>query len=1011
MLKFIKKFLLIILVFCLNLFAWEKNYGTEADDYGSNVTESEFYGGYIIVGTTRYCENEIDGYLVRINEGGSIMWENHYGAADYREIMHSTCASNYGIISAGEAWRFHPAMKEWSYPFVMKTDYEGNPFWIYRGSVGVYRTLTSGMEISNDVYVATGWAKYGGDPPITVLYWVKFERNERGIGPTNEKFHYKSFAGHAEGYSIQKINNGYIVVGAHWFENIGAAQDCEVYLLKLNDNGDKIAEHTFGGSDEDIGYCVVKTYDGGYVITGCTRSLGIGRRDVYLIKINAYLTKEWERTYGGTKDDIGYGVQQMPDSGYIICGTSQSLNPDGRDEIYFLRVDKNGNKLFERTFGKPQFYCYGSSIKLTSDGGYILVGTERYGGGVPINKGDEVYCIYGESVNQPTLMCFNPVVHEGFCIHWADNSTNEIRFEIDRKIGEAGTWVTIGTANANVTSYCDTDFGLYYGQDVYYRVRAVSEYNSSSPSNEIKVRISGPGIFSDTIAGVDFYHSTRNLFRDNNGNYHLVLKHHNRLWYTKSTNNGQAWSLAKILTSVGPEIPSMVATSTGLPCFVWQEKTGTPSNWRYDLVYAYIDAGGNLHKTTLVDDAYHILWPTIAITADDQIYLAFLHTHAQTGKITTLKFYYNNPQYSVYREFANCNFAQNLRLIVDASNNPHLVWDEYWSQNYQNVAREVRRIYYGKPGGGKEIVAEGFLSGWYLRMVHAPDISCAGTGIHVCWALRVQQPSGWREEIYYRFRTTSGWGNTIKLSEDITSLGTSPGCARFIGSKVFCLANNRIYVIYPHNPSKAAVVLQDVSGYDAVPAPPFSTLGGASAIAHSMITNTPGLYKIGFTIKIVPYVPPYTPILVYSFPSEMPVEFTAYNNSQRLFRDAQGVLHLAFTNGDSVYHTFLQGDSWSEPVAIGQGKYPALALDNNGRLHCIWSYNQGMPGLLEELRYSVYNGSQWSPAIPLMHTYNSFFWGVGAPSLVIKDSIAYITFKSYFGPTYHPEPGSPAPQV
>ena len=70
-----------------------------------------------------------------------------------------------------------------------------------------------------------------------------------------------------------------------------------------------------------------------------------------------------------------------------------------------------------------------------------------------------------------------------------------------------------------------------------------------------------------------------------------------------------------------------------------------------------------------------------------------------------------------------------------------------------------------------------------------------------------------------------------------------------------------------------------------------------------------------------------------------------------------------------------------------------------------------MPDFLEELRFSVFDGVSWSEPVSLMHTYNSFLWGVGAPSLAIKDSIAYITFKSYFGPTYHPEPGGPAPQV
>jgi hypothetical protein len=140
-------------------------------------------------------------------------------------------------------------------------------------------------------------------------------------------------------------------------------------------------------------------------------------------------------------------------------------------------------------------------------------------------------------------------------------------------------------------------------------------------------------------------------------------------------------------------------------------------------------------------------------------------------------------------------------------------------------------------------------------------------------------------------------------------------------------------------------------------------------------------------------------------------EATAYNNSRRLLRDNQGRLHLVFTSNNQIYHTFLQDTLWSEPVLIGEGRYPALALGPDGRIYCLWSYNQGQPDFLEELRFSQFDGSNWSSPIGLLHTYNSFFWGIGAPSLTIKDTLAYFCYKSYFGPTYHPEPGGPMPMV
>ncbi|MEO0228119.1 MAG: T9SS type A sorting domain-containing protein [candidate division WOR-3 bacterium] len=148
----------------------------------------------------------------------------------------------------------------------------------------------------------------------------------------------------------------------------------------------------------------------------------------------------------------------------------------------------------------------------------------------------------------------------------------------------------------------------------------------------------------------------------------------------------------------------------------------------------------------------------------------------------------------------------------------------------------------------------------------------------------------------------------------------------------------------------------------------------------------------------------------YIAQSDIP-EATGYNNARRLIRDASGSLHLAFTSGDSVYHTFLQDTSWSEPVLIGEGKYPAVCTSGDN-LYAIFAYNSNSPLFLEELRLAKKVAAGWMPSsMPLARTYNSFLWGVGAPSLAIKDTIGYFVFESTFGPTYHSEPGGPFPQV
>ena len=59
----------------------------------------------------------------------------------------------------------------------------------------------------------------------------------------------------------------------------------------------------------------------------------------FLIKLNENLQQEWSTTYGGSEDDVGFSVQQTSDGGYLICGITASYGPS-RENLYVLRVDE-----------------------------------------------------------------------------------------------------------------------------------------------------------------------------------------------------------------------------------------------------------------------------------------------------------------------------------------------------------------------------------------------------------------------------------------------------------------------------------------------------------------------------------------------------------------------------------------------------------------------------------------------------------------------------------------------
>ncbi|GAI48897.1 unnamed protein product, partial [marine sediment metagenome] len=78
-----------------------------------------------------------------------------------------------------------------------------------------------------------------------------------------------------------------------------------------NSDGNLIWNKTYGGDRSDEGRSVQETSDGGYVIAGYTRSFGNkDDTDVYLVRVDSEGNEIWSRTYGDMKgDERGYSVQ------------------------------------------------------------------------------------------------------------------------------------------------------------------------------------------------------------------------------------------------------------------------------------------------------------------------------------------------------------------------------------------------------------------------------------------------------------------------------------------------------------------------------------------------------------------------------------------------------------------------------------------------------------------------------------------------------------------------------
>jgi len=192
----------------------------------------------------------------------------------------------------------------------------------------------------------------------------------------------------------QTSDGGYIIAGGTKSSSASgdisgtSRGDSDAWILKVDALGKKQWEKRYGGSFEDYAVSVKQTAEGGYIVACTTRSQNSGevganhgsnRMDYWILKLDALGAIQWNKIYGGIYDEIAYDVVQTTDGGYIIVGNASSLGggditpipPRGGVDIWVLKLDTSGNKLWDKLYG-GDLHEELAKITKTSDGGYII---------------------------------------------------------------------------------------------------------------------------------------------------------------------------------------------------------------------------------------------------------------------------------------------------------------------------------------------------------------------------------------------------------------------------------------------------------------------------------------------------------------------------------------------------------------------------------------------------------------------------------------------------------------
>lgn len=359
---------------------WEKTFGGAGDDWGYSVQQTSD-GGFIIAGSTNSMGSGFwDIYLIKTDSSGNKEWEKTFGGSGSDMANSVQQTSDGGYIITGFTAAIYDDNSD---VYLIKADSSGNLVWEKTFGGAGWDVGNSVQQTMYGGYIIAGSTSSFGALYESDVYLIKTDSSG------NEEWE-KTFGGSEDeaGWSVQQTTDGgYIITGctdstANWLP--------DVYLVKTDSSGNEEWEKTFGGTDQDYGYSVQQTSDNGYVISGKTESMGAGYEDVYLIKTDSSGNLAWEKTFGGTGWEAGNSVQQTTDAGYIIAG--YTAPPETGGDVYLVKTDSNGNKMWENAFGGTGDEV-GYSVRQTSDTGYIITGSTRSMGA----GGADVYLIKTDS--------------------------------------------------------------------------------------------------------------------------------------------------------------------------------------------------------------------------------------------------------------------------------------------------------------------------------------------------------------------------------------------------------------------------------------------------------------------------------------------------------------------------------------------------------------------------------------------------------------------------------------
>lgn len=317
---------------------WDSIYGGTFVDYLLDAKPTAD-GGFILVGASN---SDADGnktepsispginsffydyWVVKIDAFGIVEWDNNIKAKgiDFAYSVIPTSDGGYllgGASASGGAEKTAAQIGEYDY-WILKLDATGTILW--QQSYGDIEDdfLYHVLQTADGGYLLTGYSEFG---PASMTWGsrdglvIKTDANgnvqwQQYLGTSNTDVLLAA---------VQSPDGGYLVVGGSdggsnpaGGKSTASYGNFDMWVVKLDATGTIQWDEVFGGDGEDIGSDIILTQDGGIAVAGSTNSTSgsgnktapnFGFTDYWLVKMDNFHTKQWDQAYGGLDHDIG----------------------------------------------------------------------------------------------------------------------------------------------------------------------------------------------------------------------------------------------------------------------------------------------------------------------------------------------------------------------------------------------------------------------------------------------------------------------------------------------------------------------------------------------------------------------------------------------------------------------------------------------------------------------------------------------------------------------------------